>query len=105
VKLFRNREAQAPEPIEPPGPTRVDVSIGRLPEMTVRHVIERKIPRPTRMMFVFTDNEGRQWRSSSVDLSYRDTYPIQIPMAFLTGDTTRPPCDVTVQLEYDPKDR
>lgn len=102
MKLFKRREVQPPAP---PAPSKVNVTIDRVPEVTVRHVIERKIPRPTRMVFVWEANDGRQWRSYPVDLSYRDAMDVEVPMSHLADDQSMPPGRVRVQLEYDPRDR
>lgn len=83
----------------------VTVESLRIPEVTVRHVIERKIPRPTMITFTAYDNQGRQFRLMPIDLSYRDSVPVQLPMAFLTGDPSAAPCELRAELHYDPRDQ
>lgn len=81
------------------------VHIDRIPEIAVRHLIERRIPRPTRVTFKIMNDDGFLYTLMPMDLSYRETFEIEIPIARIMQDPTQPALRLSAYLEYDPKDR
>lgn len=72
----------------------------------VRHTVERKIPRPTMVSFWIQDMEGRTFHLPPIDLSYKRTMPLQIPLYYLTGDPKDNGRTATIEMDlhYEPKD-
>ncbi len=98
---FRRRpsaDAAAPDNV-------VRVHIGHLPEVQVRHVIERKIPRPTSITFTTHRDDGSRYTLMPMDVSYRDSFEVEVPLRYIFNDHQMPGLRLRAQLHYDPKDR
>lgn len=83
----------------------VNVQIDRLPEVRVKHVIERKIPRPTSITFQVHRADGCVYRLMPVDLSWKVTQDIPIPLGAIFQDHTMEQLMLRAELHYDPKDQ
>lgn len=83
----------------------VRVHLERLPEVQVRHVIERKIPRPTSITFMIHRDDGSRYTLPPMDVSYRDGFEIEVPLRHIFNDHQMPGLRMSAQLHYDPKDR
>lgn len=81
------------------------VHVERLPEVQVRHVIERKVPRPTSVTFQFHRPDGSIHRLMPMDLSYKGTFDILLPLGQILNDVSAPQLTMRAELHYDPRDR
>jgi len=97
MKLFHRRPAKA----MPAPDNLVRVHVEQLPEIEVRHVIERRIPRPTSVTFRVMRADGSMVQLMSLDLSYRNSFPLRLPMGMILNDRTMPDLELHAELHYE----
>lgn len=73
----------------------------------VQHTVKRNIPRPSAAIVIVENTNGQRW-VTGIDMTYKNTVPVEIPVAFMTGrdeDIKLPAIRMMLNLEYDPRDR
>ncbi len=73
----------------------------------MNHVIERRIPRPTRVTFQVQRPDGSYYQLMPMDLSYKDSFDVYLPLGQIFNDPKHayPDLRLRAELHYDPKDR
>lgn len=82
------------------------IVIEKMPEIQVKHVIERKIPpRPTVIQAVMRGVNGQEYRTDPINATLRHTVPVYFPLHVLTGNQqdVGTHCMLTLELHYDPR--